>query len=1362
MRPAVELLGASAEIVALRRQVEQLVARQSSARRPAPILIQGETGTGKGLLARVLHQNGPRAEHPFVHVDCAAIPETMLEAELFGYERGAFTDARQSKPGLFQAAHQGVIFLDEIGLLPGALQAKLLTVIEEQAVRRLGSVKREPIDVLVISATNEDLAASVQERRFRADLYHRLSVLRVALPPLRAREGDVLLLAERFLASVCGDYGLPPLKLSRDARETLAAYPWPGNVRELSNVIERAALLAESSTVTADTLGLSPVAGEASTLAVMPRTARARPSDADRARVAEALEQTSWNVSQAAALLRVPRHILRYRIQKYGLSAGALAAADTVAAAPRATTPSRGDVESPASAPPTVRWERRRVTLARIEFTSGRADMLIEKARAFGGQVEELNAQSFVAAFGLEPADDAARRTALAAIALQRLCDRLGQGAPEPVVVRIALHSDRVMTADLGGRRQIEGSARRRILEVLESIAPLGRPNGIVLSDETKALLDRRFDCFQLAHVDESAPRLHELIAYQPTAFGSEGGIAAFVGRSEEVELLRSRFSAVVTGSGSAIGIIGEAGVGKSRLAFELRRALADVDFRYLEGRCEPYGTEIPYFAVTTLLREYFGIDERDDPNAARRKIAGHLRAAGRALEATTAPFFALLDILEEDTEWSALGPAQRRQRMIDALKRLLIHEGEARPLLLVFEDLHWVDSETEAVLESLAVGLPSARILLLTTYRPEYHPRWLGRGHLTELRLDALPPSNAATLLRTLMGDDPSLGPLQRALIDRTDGNPLFLEESVRALVEVRVLVGQRGAYRLESSPTALPVPRTVEAALAARIDRLPADARQVLEAAAVIGNDIPLQILHTICERDATDLRRTVDSLQAADLLYERSLWPDVEYTFKHSLTHEVAYGALLDDHRRALHARVVDAIERLYGDRLAEHTDRLADHCLKAELWEKAARYLRQAGAKAFAQSAHRAAAGRFEQALSALERLPQSRDTIESTIDAKLALRNTLLPVGEVDTVLQHLRDATRLCDAIGDRGRAAWICAYMSTTLWSIGRYPDALETARQAQRLADDIAEHQVRVYSDMAQTLICHSLGRYGDGVVAGTRAVEALSGDRLLERFNIPSLPSVAARTWLVSSLAELGEFARAAPLAREALEVARQVGEPWTLVNAYLGLGILHIREGRVGVAGGPLDEGLEICRRFNVDVWLGPLALLRGHVATLEGGLDDALALLSRGLEQVKASGLRFFRSLGVIWMGEATLRAGDLAEARRLAEDALRDCERFGERGHEAYALRLLGDVAARDTPDVLAEDSYRRALAVAETLDMRPLTARCHLSLGRWAGERARPAIAAEHLSAAATLFGQLGMAELGGTATAELERLRG
>ena len=306
-----DLVGNSQAMVALRLRVQRLLERLSGLRRLPPILIQGETGTGKTFLARLIHRASPRSDGPFVDLNCAAIPETMLESELFGHERFAFTDAKQAKPGLFQTAHGGVLFLDEIGLMPMALQPKLLKALDEGSVRRFGSTRNEVVNVAIVAATNEDLRVAMREKRFREDLYSRLAVLTLDVPPLRAREGDVELLAERFLARACEDYGIPAKTLGDDARAALRRYAWPENVRELRNVMERVALEVDASTVTAEGLALPQARLGASVDTTSEEHAREQ--------LLEVLGRTNWNISRTATLLGVTRKTVRARIQRYGL-----------------------------------------------------------------------------------------------------------------------------------------------------------------------------------------------------------------------------------------------------------------------------------------------------------------------------------------------------------------------------------------------------------------------------------------------------------------------------------------------------------------------------------------------------------------------------------------------------------------------------------------------------------------------------------------------------------------------------------------------------------------------------------------------------------------------------------------------------------------------------------------------------------------------------------------------------------------------------------------------------------------------------------------------------------------------------------
>src|SRR5262245_29602505 len=500
------------------------------------------------------------------------------------------------------------------------------------------------------------------------------------------------------------------------------------------------------------------------------------------------------------------------------------------------------------------------------------------------------------------------------------------------------------------------------------------------------------------------------------------GGLTRLVGREPELAALVQALERAGAGHGQVVAVVGEAGVGKSRLVYEFVHAHHLQGWRVLESASVSYGKATLYFPVIDLLRRYTHVEEGDDVRTIQAKVTGQVLTLDATLQETIPALLSLLDALPEDSPFRSLDPPQRRLRTLAACKRVLLRESQEHPLLLVFEDLHWIDSETQTLLDSLVESLPTAHVLLLLNYRPEYQHGWGSKTYYTQLRLDPLPPGSAETLLQGLLGDDPSLAPLQRLLIARTEGNPFFLEESVRALVETGVLVGVPGAYRLAQALPTIQVPATVLAVLAARIDRLPPEEKRLLQTAAVIGTEVPLPLLQVIAELPEAALHGGLAHLRAAEFLYETRLFPDHAYTFKHALTHEVAYGGLLQERRRVLHARIVEALEALAGGHVTEQVDRLAHHALRSEGWAKALAYCRQAGEKAMARSAYREAGEYFEQALSVLTHLPETRDTREQAIDLRLALRSALTPSGDWRRILASLREAEALAEALNDLRR----------------------------------------------------------------------------------------------------------------------------------------------------------------------------------------------------------------------------------------------------------------------------------------------------------------------------------------------------
>ncbi len=644
--------------------------------------------------------------------------------------------------------------------------------------------------------------------------------------------------------------------------------------------------------------------------------------------------------------------------------------------------------------------------------------------------------------------------------------------------------------------------------------------------------------------------------------------------------------------------------------------------------------------------------------------------------------------------------------------------------------------------------SLPTARLLLLVNYRPEYQHGWGSKTYYTQVRLDPLPPASAAEVLQTLLGDDPSLAPLTQLLSERTAGNPFFLEESVRTLVETGVLVGEPGAYRLAQALPTIQMPATVQAVLAARIDRLPPEDKRLLQTAAVIGHEVPLPLVQAIVELPGDALQRGLAHLQAAEFLYETRLFPEREFTFKHALTHEVAYGSLLQERRRVLHARIVEVLEALAPDRLAEQVDRLAHHAVRGAVWDKAVTYCRQTGARSAARSAYHEAVACFEQALVALAQLPETRDTLAQAIDLRCDLRHALRPLDEQARIFDHLHAAEALAERLGDPQRLGRIAGYLCVYFHGMDEHDRAMAAGQRALALATTSGAFDVQVIAQIYLGTAYYDVGDFRQALDCVRQAMASLTGELRSAQFGMLSLPAVTSRCYVAWCLAELGGFAEGRGVGEEAVRLAEVVEQPYSIVIALQGVGLLSRRQGDTHMAISMLERGLALCQSANILLFFPLTASILGAAYALAGRIAEALPLLDQTLEHAASVSRMPYHAFVLTELSEALLLVGRVDEASALARRLLDLSRTHTGRGYQAHACRLLGEVAMRREPlDVdQATAHYRQALALAEELGMRPLQAHCHLGLGTLYAQAGQREQAHAELSAAIDFYRAIDM----------------
>jgi class 3 adenylate cyclase/tetratricopeptide (TPR) repeat protein len=855
---------------------------------------------------------------------------------------------------------------------------------------------------------------------------------------------------------------------------------------------------------------------------------------------------------------------------------------------------------------------------------------MMEAVDRYEGTVNQVMGDGIQALFGAPIAyEDHAVRACYAALKMQELIKSYAKEVRRteglPLQIRVGLNSGEVLVRSLASELHTNYSAHGETTHVAARMEQMAIPGTVLISSRTFQLAEGYVLTQPLGPMfvrGLAAPvEAHQLVgavAVSRLQALANRGLTRFVGREGELDQLRQALDRAQAGHGQVLALVGEPGVGKSRLIQEFIHSEHTQSWRILEARAVSYGAAASYLPVTEFLKGYFQLSTSDDPLAIREKVTGKLLALDDALLSTLPALLTLLGLPPDDLHSSSSSdPPQRRQRTLDAVKRLLFRESEVQPLLIVLEDLHSIDPETQVLIDGIVDGLPSARILLLVNFRPEYRHGWASKTYYTQVRIDPLVPERAGELLNTLVGTDIGLEPLKRFLIEKTGGTPFFLEESVRALVETGVLSGEPAGYRATKSISDLKIPVTIEALLTSRIDRLAPLDKRLLQAAAVVGYQVPRNILQAVGDLSPDALRDGLKRLQAAEFLYETNLFPDIEYTFKHALIHDAAYQMLAADRRRTLHAAALVAGEHLYVDKLFEKADWLAFHAFRAQAWGRAAIHLQAAAALEIARAANRVAVQHLENALIAIDHLPAG-DRATRAIDLRIALRHALTPLGRVQQTLDYLRAAEVLAIELNDRSRLGRVVSFTANCLVLQARYTEALQTGERALNIARELGDHRLELATNMYLARARLARGEYR--LAIGT--LEGIIADLEFKPFDdfhgLPVLPAAFARSHLAASLAEVGAFEDAAAHAAEAARRADAIGQPDSIMWAYWSIGSVALSRGASGEAVVVFDRLLDVCRTHDLDAYASRIMAALGRTMARVGQVKEGLALLEKAV------------------------------------------------------------------------------------------------------------------------------------------------
>jgi class 3 adenylate cyclase/tetratricopeptide (TPR) repeat protein len=1003
--------------------------------------------------------------------------------------------------------------------------------------------------------------------------------------------------------------------------------------------------------------------------------------------------------------------------------------------------------------------------------------LMIDAAHRYDGYIVQSTGDGIFALFGAPVAhEDHPQRALYAALRMQeelrRYSDRLREAGNLAVEARVGVNTGEVVvrsirTDDTHTEYTPIGHSTS-LAARMQALAPTG---SIAATEHTRRLCEGYFS-FKLLGPTRVKGVSEAVNVVEVTGLGplrtrlqvaTQRGLTKFVGRQAELEQMKHALGLAREGRGQIVAAMGEPGVGKSRLFLEFKE-VAEAGCLVLEAYSVSHGRSWAYLPVIDLLRSYFDISDDDDERKRREKVTGKLLALERSLEDTLPYIFPLLDIGQEgDGAPAQLDPQLRRRRTLVAIKRILIRESLSQPLIVIFEDLHWIDSETQALLNMIVDGLATVRILLAVNYRPEYHHQWGNKTYYTQLRLDPLGRESADEMLAALLAlpapGDASAGAnaerarpeaplaegslvrmsrsperskgetqeervrvpdgikaLQRVIVERTEGNPFFMEEMVQALFEQGVLL-RNGGVKLAKQLDEVRIPATVQAILASRIDRLAAPEKELLQILAVLGREFPLALVQRVAGRADDELEQMLSVLQLAEFIYEQPTMDDREYTFKHTLTQEVAYGSMLAGRRRSLHALAAQAIEVVYADGLDDYLSELSHHYDYSGDAYKAVEYLGRAGQRAVRQVAHSDAIGYVSRAIELLKELPEGLERDRRELELQMALASSLLLVRgpgaeESGPVLAR---AQALSERFGDDRRLMEVLLDQSLFLIYRHQHQLAAEMAERVRTLAERGAAPAMIAGAHLQLGVALCFMGQFK----ASREHLEHAPGFVSFGAIN------ASGSELLPDVLFMLGYPAAALARSTEFLTAARRISDPFAIVDALNTDARIHMFVRDTQAVMTRVTEIVSIATEYEIGYLIPFAAFLRGWALANEGRCEEAIPDIKRAIVEAKSA-----MAAGSPWMlailAKAYGKSGQPQEGLEIVSTALASIEQTSERIYEAEIHRTKGELLLMRNPGehAAAQGCFGRALDVSRRQNAKSLELRAAMSLARVLDQR--------------------------------------